>query len=359
MSKLFTALSLSGLPLTNRIAMAPMTRSRAQNGVADEMTAEYYAQRASAGLLISEGTPVSRQGNGYLFTPGIYSQEQIDGWSKVTRAVHNKGGRIFAQLWHVGRVSHTSIQPEGSSPVSSVSIQGGTAFGYDANGNPDRLPASEPIALSEQGIEEIIDDFRAAAANAIAAGFDGVEIHAANGYLFEQFLNSSLNNRTDAYGGKSVENRARFLLETLDAVIDEIGEERTGVRLSPFHRGQEMPAQSDTEVTYLFVAKAMEERNCAYLHLSLEHETLSSGLLPKIRRTYKGVLIAAGGLNKDNAEVLLNDNLIDMAALGTPFIANPDLVERLKNDWPLAEFTREAFYGGGEAGYTDFPNFQG
>ena len=334
MSKLFTALSLSGLPLTNRIAMAPMTRSRAQNGVADEMTAEYYAQRASAGLLISEGTPVSRQGNGYLFTPGIYSQEQIDGWSKVTRAVHNKGGSIFAQLWHVGRISHTSIQPEEASPVSSM-------------------------ALSEQGIEDIVDDFRAAAANAIAAGFDGVEIHVANGYLFEQFLNSSLNNRTDAYGGKSVENRARFLLETLDAVIDEIGEERTGVRLSPFHRGQEMPAQSDTEVTYLFVAKAMEKRNCAYLHLSLEHETLSSGLLPKIRQAYKGVLIAAGGLNKDYAEELLNDNIIDIAALGTPFIANPDLVERLKNGWPLAEFTREAFYGGGEAGYTDFPNYQG
>lgn len=358
MSKLFTPLKLSGMELPNRIAMAPMTRSRAQEGIADDMTAAYYAQRASAGLLISEGTPISPQGNGYLFTPGIYTPDQIDGWRKVTHAVHDQGGRIFAQLWHVGRASHRSIQPDGAAPVSSVAVQGGTAFGYNAEGQPSRLAASQPEALTVQGLQTIIEDFRAAAANAIEAGFDGVEIHAANGYLFEQFLNSSLNTRTDAYGGELVQNRTRFLLETIDAVIAEIGAQRTGVRLSPFHQGQDMPHQPDTEATYLSLAEALEERQCVYLHLSLEPETLSSGLLVRMRQTYNGMLIAAGGMNKESAESLLDESLIDLAAFGTPFIANPDLVERLKNDWPLAQATRDAFYGGGTAGYIDFPNYQ-
>lgn len=364
MKKLFTPLTVGNAELANRVVMAPMTRSRARSGdTADELTALYYAQRASAGLIVTEGSQISVQGQGYLFTPGIYSAEQVKGWQLTTQAVHEKGGKIFLQLWHVGRISHTSLQHGGAAPVSSVAAKAKNSHCYatDENGQPGQVATSVPDALSVAGIKAIVDDYVAAAQNAIAAGFDGVEIHAANGYLLEQFINAGLNTREDEYGGATLDSRVRFALAVTDAIAAAIGHDKTGIRLAPFGRLFDMQAFAGEEQTWLHLARALSTRNLAYVHLSdqqtLGQQAIPEGFLKKFRQAYQGTLIIAGGFDSVLAEKYLQEGLADLIGFGRPYISNPDLVERMANNWPLCEPDRSTFYGGAGVGYTDYPAY--
>ncbi len=363
MNKLFSPYDLAGLALPNRAIMAPMTRSRTANCMPDEQTVLYYRQRASAGLIISEGIPVSREGIGFLFNPGLYTEEQGAAWRKVTDAVHADGGRIFAQLWHVGRLSHVSLQETNASPVSSVARRaaGSSAFAWSEPSVAGMVPASEPRILPAEDISRVVGDFVRAARRAMAAGFDGIELHGANGYLFEQFVNGELNTRDDAYGG-SIDNRLRFLLETIDALIAEVGAGRIGVRLSPFGRLYDMKPFADERDTWLALAAALNERQLAYVHtsdqLALGEEPMPTSFAAEFRKVYHGTLISAGGFDQAGAEAALQDGRLNLIAFGRPFIANPDLVERMKNGWPLAEADRSTFYGlHGPKGYTDYPAY--
>lgn len=364
MNELFSPFKLGDVTLKNRIVMAPMTRSRARKGdTADELTAKYYAQRASAGLIITEGAQISVQGQGYLFTPGIYNQSQIEGWKKTTQAVHERGGKIFIQLWHVGRISSTSLQPNGQAPVSSVAVkaEGSHCFAYDVNGQPGSVDVSTPKALTTAEIEGIVQDYVVAARNAITAGFDGIEIHAANGYLLEQFINGGLNTRNDEFGGKDTENRLKFVLMVTDAIANAIGASKTGIRLAPFGRLFDMHAFDGEEETWLLLAKKLGQRSLAYVHLSdqktLGQQAIPEGFIEKFRAAYPGTLIIAGGFDKAKAEEYLATNKSDLIAFGRPYIANPDLVERMANNWPLNEVKPTGTYGGGEEGYTDYPSW--
>jgi N-ethylmaleimide reductase len=363
MSTLFDRYDLRGLALRNRIVMAPMTRSRAVSTVPDALTATYYAQRAGAGLIVSEGAQVSEQARGYLFTPGLHARAQVQGWKAVTAAVHAEGGAIFAQLWHVGRVAHCSVQPGERAPVSSVAraAEGVQAFGYREDGTPGQMPTSTPRALAADELAGITADFVAAARNAIDAGFDGIEVHAANGYLFEQFINGGLNVRTDRYGGADTANRLRFVLETVDAIAAAIGSHRVGIRLSPFNRVFDMPAFDGEADTALALARELATRGLAYVHLSNRGAILAGGgegFLRAYREAYAGgTLIMAGNYTRESAEADLASGVADLVAFGRPFIANPDLVERLRNGWPLAEADNASFYGGSAAGYTDYPAY--
>ncbi|WP_397473725.1 alkene reductase [Pusillimonas sp.] len=363
MKTLFSDYDLSGLRLTNRTVMAPMTRSRAADTVPDDETALYYAQRAGAGLIVTEGSQVSRQGVGYLFTPGIHTQEQLAGWRKVTHAVHDKGGRIFSQLWHVGRVSHTSLFENGESPVGATSkrAENTTSFAYDEAGNPGPVQASAPRPLSASEIKSVLQDFANAAANAIDADFDGVEIHGGNGYLIEQFINAGINDRTDEYGG-TITGRLRFALELVDTVVDRIGRERVGFRISPFNRIFDMPAFDGEENTWIALAQELSKRRLAYVHISnrdalIENED-GREFLRRFRRTYTGTLILAGQYTKEDAQQDIREGLADLVAFGRAFISNPDLVERFKNDWPLTTPDPSTFYGGDQGGYTDYPVYE-
>ncbi|TZG33529.1 alkene reductase [Agrobacterium sp. B1(2019)] len=363
MSKLFEPFKIGKTALRNRIAMAPMTRARAHDGVADDLTATYYRQRSGAGLIITEGTPISRTAEGFLFIPGIYTEKQILGWRKTTNAVHDEGGVIFAQLWHVGRVSHDSNQPGGIAPVSSTDkiAADSQAWGYRENGSPGPIDVSRPRALSTEEVRGVIGDFAQAAANADEAGFDGVEIHGANGYLIEQFLNPLVNDRTDAYRGDTLEGRTRFLFETIDAVIEAIGTARTAVRLSPFGGLCDMGKYPEIEETYLYIAEQLSRRGIAYVHLmdqkSRGSTSIPSEFLKLFRDRFDGALILAGGMTGAGADQYITGGLIDIAAFGEPFIANPDLVARLQNHWPLAQADRATLYGGDARGYTDYPRF--
>ncbi|MGP2522377.1 alkene reductase [Pantoea ananatis] len=366
MSKLFTPFNLAGTELKNRVVMAPMTRTRTMNDVADEVVAHYYAQRASAGLMITEGLPVSEEGRGYLYTPGIYTPEHVAGWRTVTDAVHVKGGRIFAQLWHVGRMSHVSLQPDNAAPVSSGTIQasGTTVFALTASGQPGPVAPSTPRALETAEIRRITADFVKSAELAMEAGFDGVEIMAANGFIFDQFLSSALNNRTDDYGG-SVKKRQRFLLETIDAVSSAIGGDKVGVRLSPFGRIYDLAPYEDEEETWVVLAMALGDRDLAYVHLYYQPDYLRApvpkGFKTFFRKAFGGTLIVAGGFTRDIASAVLEADELDLVAFGVPYIANPDLVERMQNGWPLAESDRSTYYGvsgNPEKGYTDYPAWQ-
>ncbi len=269
MNNLFKTFDLSGRQLRNRVVMAPLTRSRAPRDVADERVALYYAQRATAGLIVSEGTPISREGQGYLFNPGIFTAEQIAGWRLTTDSVHAIGGRIFAQIWHVGRVSHTSIQEGGRAPVSASSklAIGATAFGYDEKGEPNLVETSVPRQLATDEVSRIVQDFAQAAENAVEAGFDGVEIHGANGYLFEQFMNPLVNDRTDQYAAHSMTDRLRFTLEVVDAVIARIGANRVGIRISPYGQLFDMPLHPEIDQTYTTLARELGARRLAYVHV--------------------------------------------------------------------------------------------
>lgn len=373
MTSLFAPFDLAGTPLRNRVVMAPLTRARAPNDIADERIALYYAQRATAGLIVSEGTPISQEGQGYLFNPGIFRPEQIEGWRLVTNSVHAVGGRIVAQLWHVGRVSHPTIQADGRLPVSASSKQamGAQAFGYDETGTPNLVAPPAPRQLATDEIARIVGEFAQAAANAIDAGFDGVEIHGANGYLFEQFMNPLVNDRTDQYAADTMENRLRFTLEVIDAVVARIGAARSGIRLSPYGQLFDMPLHDGIDETYGALSKAIGERGLAFVHLmdqsgyKMGEAVMDAaegngfqGLLRTIRGNLPNTaLILAGGLDRVRAEQLIDAGLIDLAAFGAPFIANPDLVARLQNGWPLNTPDRTTFYGGGAKGYTDYPAY--
>jgi N-ethylmaleimide reductase len=351
---LFEPYNLGSITLANRIVMAPLTRNRAGAGfVPGDLAAEYYGQRASAGLIISEATQISRQGQGYQDTPGIYTQAQIDGWRKVTDAVHAKDGRIFLQLWHVGRVSHVDLQETGDAPVAPSAIRAQTKTFV----NNAFVDVSEPRALELDELPGIVDDFRQAAANAIAAGFDGVEIHGANGYLLDQFAKDGANVRSDAYGG-SVENRARLMLEVTAAVANEIGAERTGIRISPVSPANGV-SSSAPQSQFDYIVDQLNAASIAYIHVVEGATGGPRDVAPfdfgSLRRRFTNTYIANNGYDLDLASSQLAEGNVDLFAFGRPFIANPDFVERLKTHAPLAEFNPATLYGGGAAGYTDYP----
>ena len=370
MTRIFEPYDMGPIKLRNRIVMAPLTRSRAPKDIADERVALYYAQRATAGLIISEGTPISREGQGYLFNPGIFTEEQIAGWRLVTNSVRANGGRMFAQIWHVGRVSHPSIQDDAALPVSASSKApvGAKAFGYDESGAPSLVDSPAPRQLVTAEIPRIVEQFAQAATNAVNAGFDGVEIHGANGYLFEQFMNPMVNDRTDAYSAAPMDNRLRFTLEVMDAVIKRIGAQRVGIRISPYGQLFDMPLHPEIDATYTRLIQEIGARKLAYVHLMDQNgfavgdttiddgaasgfTSLLSTIKPYLPQT---TLILAGGMTRDRAEFLIANGVIDLAAFGTPFISNPDLVARLQNGWPLTPPDRATFYGGGAEGYVDY-----
>lgn len=353
-------LVLGTLHLPSRIVMAPMTRARStQPGdVANALMAEYYAQRASAGLIVSEATQISAQGKGYSFTPGIYTPEQVAGWRLVTDAVHLAGGRIFLQLWHVGRMSHASFHAD-RRPVapSAVSPDAQVWIVDPATGVGGMVECPLPRALETAEIPRIVEDFRTAAANAMAAGFDGVEIHGANGYLIDQFLRRSSNRRTDRYGGSQA-NRIRFLVEVAEAVAAEAGAGRTGIRLSPFITQRNM-ADEEIIATILAAAREIDRLGLGYIHLS-EADWDDAPVVPDafrrdLRTAYEGAIIVAGKYDAARAQRILSDGLADLVAFGRPFIANPDLPRRVAEHLPLAAFDATTLFGGGAAGYTSYP----
>ncbi len=369
MKTLFDPVQVGALHLPNRIVMAPLTRNRAPGAIPTPLMAEYYAQRASAGLLISEATAITQQGQGYADVPGLYSTEQLDGWKGVTRAVHDRGGRIFCQLWHVGRVSHVDLQPDGGKPVAPSAIAARTkTFLIAADGSGSFVPPSEPRALDAEELPGIVQDFRHAARNAVtSAGFDGVEVHGANGYLLDQFLKSGSNHRTDDYGG-SIENRARLLLEVMRAVVEEIGGGRVGLRLSPVTPANDV-VDADPQPLFDYVVRELAPLDLAYLHII---EGATSGprevegrpfdyarLLAAWRNAgAKGAWMVNNGYDQALAHRALSHGA-DLVAFGRDYIANPDLVERLRAGAPLNACDKATFYGGGAKGYTDYPTLQG
>jgi 2,4-dienoyl-CoA reductase-like NADH-dependent reductase (Old Yellow Enzyme family) len=370
---LFNEFKLGETHLSNRIVMAPMTRSRAPDDIATDQIALHYTQRATAGLIVSEGTPISREGQGYLFNPGIYTPEQIQGWKGVTDSVRSVGGRMFAQLWHVGRVSHTSIQIDGKAPVSATSkaAQGAVAFAYGEDGEPGFVPTSVPRPLTTEEVARVVEDFAQAAQNAVDAGFDGVEIHGANGYLLEQFLNPLVNDRSDRYGASTLQNRLRFVFEVVDAACARIGADRVGIRISPYGQLFDMPIYPQIDETYAALCAGMRQRGIAYVHVmdqthffmagksSAAQEEALRALLEQCKAELGDTaLILAGDMTRERAEELLEADLIDLAAFGQPFIGNPDLVARLKNGWPLTVPDRETYYGGDGQGYIDYPPYR-
>ncbi|GLS87121.1 alkene reductase [Cypionkella aquatica] len=354
MTSLFQPYQLGATPLANRIVMAPLTRSRAIAGlVPGPLTVEYYAQRASAGLIIAEATQVSAQAQGYQDTPGIFTQDQIDGWRKVTDAVHGKGGRIFLQIWHVGRISHVDLQPGGQAPVAPSAIASGTTtFVHN-----QIVATSMPRALKLDEIPAIIEDFRQAAANAIKAGFDGVEVHGANGYLLDQFAKDGANQRTDGYGG-SIENRARLMLEVTEAVAREIGADRTGIRLSPVTPANGV-STSDPQPLFDYIVAKLNALGISYIHLIEGATGGPRDVAPfdyaALRRAFSGTYIGNNGYDAALAAEHLDSGAADLVAFGRPFIANPDLVARLQSGAALAESNPATIYGGGAEGYTDYP----
>lgn len=352
---LFSPYQLGELELPNRVVMAPLTRQRAGEGnVPHQLNATYYTQRASAGLIIAEATQVTLQGQGYTYTPGIHSPEQVAGWKLVTEAVHQQGGRIFLQLWHVGRISHPDFQPDGALPVAPSAITPkGEVLTYEGN-----KPYVTPRALETSEIPDIVEQYRQGAANALEAGFDGVEIHSANGYLLDQFLRDSTNQRTDKYGG-SIENRARLLLEVTEAVTSVWDSQRVGVRLSPSGTFNDI-SDSNPGETFGYVAQALNRFNLAYLHIyeATEADIRHGGkILPTshLRERFTGTLIVNGGYTREKADAVLANQAADLVAFGTLFISNPDLPERLALNAPLTQPDPSTFYGGGEKGYTDYP----
>lgn len=353
-ASLFEPVTVGALHLRNRIAMAPLTRSRCPDGVPGPMNAEYYAQRASAGLIVSEATNISPQGRGYAYTPGIYSEEQVAGWKLVTDAVHAKGGAIVCQLWHVGRISHPSLQPDEALPVAPSAVKP-EGKAYTEQGF---VPHVTPRALELSEIPLVLEQYAHATACAKAAGFDGVEIHGANGYLIDQFLKDRTNRRTDAYGG-SIENRCRFLVEAVEAVVGAWEPGRVGLRLSPISPANDI-ADSNPEPLFTHAVKALERFGLAFLHVvegaTMGPREVENGFdLQVLRRAFAGTWIANNGYDKALAERVLAEGNADMIAFGRPYIANPDLVERLQQDAPLAQGDRATFYGGDAHGYTDYP----
>ena len=357
-TKLFEPFKLGPISLPNRIVMAPLTRNRAvpPGMVPSPLAIDYYGQRASAGLLITEASQVSQQGQGYQDTPGIYSREQVAGWRKITNRVHERGGRIFIQIWHVGRISHTLLQPGGGKPVAPSAIRARTKT--FVNGN--FTDVSEPRALELSEIPAIIDDFRRATANAIEAGFDGVEIHGANGYLLDQFAKDGANKRTDAYGG-GIENRARLLLEVSKAVAAEIGAERTGIRISPVTPANDV-SDSNPQPLFDYIVDQLNALKLVYIHVIEGATGGPRDIAPfdyaSLRKRFGGAYMANNAYDFELATKVLAAGSADLIAFGKAFISNPDLVERLKRGAPLNEWDKVTFYGGGAKGYTDYPTLE-
>lgn len=354
---LFSPLKIGAIDVANGIAMAPLTRSRADmDGVHSPLAVEYYRQRASAGLIISEATNISREGRGYAFTPGIYTPAQVAAWRRVTDAVHAAGGKIVCQLWHVGRMSHVSLQENGAAPVAPSALQAGELVFLESQSVERPSP---PRALETDEIPRILADYRHAARCALEAGFDGVEVHSANCYLLEQFIRDSTNQRTDRYGG-SVENRTRFPIEVVSAVAEIWGAGRVGVRLSPITRAVgDTPLDSDPQGTYFHLAEQLGKLGLAYLHCVEGQTRGDNGAgdfdFKRLHAKFGGRYIANNSYDRAMAIEASASGHADMVAFGRPFIANPDLVERLRRDAPLAEADHATFYGGGAEGYTDYP----
>jgi N-ethylmaleimide reductase len=364
---LFQPYRLGPFNLPYRIVMAPLTRSRARQpgNVPSSLAACYYGQRASAALIVSEATQVSMQGQGYAWTPGIHSGEQVEAWHRVTRAVHQANGLIFNQLWHVGRISHPALQPDNMLPVApSAIIPQGKAFIENDRGEGELVPFVRPRPLNIEEIPYVVAQYERAAKNAQTADFDGVEIHAANGYLLDQFIQTGTNRRTDAYGG-AVENRARLLLEIAEALIPIWGPDRIGVRLSPLGRLNDI-SDDHPEATFGYIAERLSDYGFAYLHTvnpameqmqnGKEPDSRALSMVELIRKKYKGTLIVAGGFQADTAARWLREGTADLIAFGRKFIANPDLPERLRLGGPFNIDDPTTYYGGGEKGYTDYPS---
>lgn len=360
--KLFTPLKVGAITTPNRVFMAPLTRLRSiePGDIPTPLMGEYYRQRASAGLIISEATQISAQAKGYAGAPGLHTPEQIAAWKKITEGVHAEGGRIAVQLWHTGRISHSSLQPNGEAPVAPSALSAGTRTSLrDENGQVNRVDTSMPRALELDEIPGIINDFRQAVANAREAGFDMVELHGAHGYLLHQFLSPSSNHRTDQYGG-SIENRARLVLEVIDAVSKEWSPERIGIRVSPIGTFQNVDNGPNEEADALYLIEELAKRGIAYLHMSEPDwaggEPYSEDFRYKVRERFQGVIIGAGAYTIEKAENLMAKGLIDAVAFGRDFISNPDLIARLQHKAELNPPRSETFYGGGAEGYTDYPS---
>ncbi|WP_423840933.1 alkene reductase [Vibrio mytili] len=361
MSQLFEPVSLKGLSLQNRVVMAPMTRARTSQpgNIPNEMMATYYKQRASAGLIITEATQISDDSQGYSFTPGVYTDQQVEGWKTVTQAVKSHGAAMFCQLWHVGRVSHPTFQkgglPIAPSPLAPVETQVWIA---DEQGNGNMVDCVEPREMTQQDIDRVVSDFANAAKRAIDAGFDGVEIHGGNGYLIDQFLRTNSNHRTDSYGG-SRENRIRFLIQVVDAVIATVGAHRVGVRLAPFITFKDMDCP-DIVPTILEASRQLQTRDIAYLHLSeadwADAPTIPEAFRVELRKRFSNTIIVAGRYDQERAQEVIAKGYADLVAFGRPFVANPDLVSRLRHRHPLAELDGSTLFGGNERGYTDYPS---
>ena len=363
MSKLFQSTTVGDIAVANRVAMAPLTRNRSPGAVPNDLNVEYYRQRAGAGLIITEGTAITHQGQGYADVPGLYLPEAIEGWKRVTSAVHEAGGKIVTQIWHVGRISHTSLQPDGGKPVAPSAIQAKSkTYILNPDGTGAFAETSEPRALELNEIPGLLEDYRKAARAAIDAGFDGVEIHAANGYLLEQFMRSSSNQRTDAYGG-SIDNRIRLTVEVAEAVAKEIGGGRTGIRISPPPPANDV-SDPDPTAVYTALVEKLAAHDLAFIHVVEGATGGPRDVLPfdwaALKAAYrakggKGVWMVNNGYDRETAIEAVESGYADVVAFGKPFIANPDLVRRLKEEAPLNELDGSTLYGGGEQGYTTYP----
>jgi N-ethylmaleimide reductase len=354
--KLFTKVKVGSIELKNRVVMAPMTRCRAIGNIPNDLIAEYYKQRSGAGLIITEGTSPSPNGLGYARIPGIFSQQQVEGWRKITSAVHQNGGRIFLQMMHTGRISHAFNLPAGAEVLAPSAVKPAGQMWTDSAMMQD---FSTPKAMSAEDLVKTKAEFVSAAKNAVEAGFDGIELHSANGYLLEQFLSPISNIRNDSYGG-SIENRCRYVIEVAGAVADAIGKERTAIRLSPYGVASDMPHYPEIDATYDYLSKELNELDIAYLHL-VDHSALGAPAVPlelkkTIRNNFRNTIILSGGYEKERAEADLQSGLGDLIAFGRPFINNPDLVSRMKDDQALSQnLNMDLFYTSDEKGYIDYP----
>jgi N-ethylmaleimide reductase len=357
--KLFTSEKVGTMEVRNRVVMAPMTRCRAIGNVPNDLIAEYYNQRSGAGLIITEGTSPSPNGLGYARIPGIFSQQQVEGWKKITSAVHQNGGKIFVQLMHTGRISHSLNLPEGAEVLAPSAVKPAGQMWTDSAMMQD-FPT--PKAMSTEDLANTKAEFVTAAKNAVEAGFDGVELHSANGYLLEQFLSPVSNIRSDNYGG-SIENRCRFVLEVASAVADSIGKGKTAIRLSPYGIASDMPHYPEIDATYDYLSGQLNQLGIAYIHV-VDHSAMGAPAVPLelkklIRNNFKNTIILSGGYEKERAESDLQSGLGDLVAFGRPFINNPDLVARMQNNQALSEtLNMDQFYTADEKGYTDYPSFK-
>lgn len=352
MKKLLTPFIKGNFELKNHLVMAPMTRSRAIGNLPNQLMAEYYGQRTGAGLIITEGTAPSAEALGYPRIPGIFNRQQTDAWKPITQKVHEGESKIFVQLMHTGRIGHTDNLPKGISLVGASDIK---ANGQIFTDTKELQDYSQPVALTKEGIQNVIKNFVVAAKNAITAGFDGVEIHGANGYLLEQFLNSNVNNRNDEYGG-SLENRSRFTLEVVQAVAEAIGKEKVGIRFSPFSKLGDLTGygEEETQSTYAWLAQKLDELQIVYLHIAV-NATIPEKTFQAIRENFSGTIILSNGLTPETAEEALQAGFADLVAFGRSFLSNPDFTERIKTNTPLNSVDFGTLYTPGAKGYTDYP----